>query len=144
MQAKERAAMEQQGTSSTQKGDGADFGDWMKSVWQVVSGIPRGHVLTYGEVARLAGKSRWARRVSRAMRRAPRGVELPWHRVVNARGEVSRRSDGSGIAEGDQRHLLAEEGVEFDSQGRIDLDRYSWEPPAVREEVRCLIEPGNR
>ena len=62
----------------------SDFDHWVKAVWQVVGGIPRGHVLTYGEVARLAGMGRAARRVSQAMRRAPRGMKLPWHRVINA------------------------------------------------------------
>ncbi len=61
----------------------SDFNDWVKTVWEVVDGIPRGHVLTYGEVARLAGMSRAARRVSQAMRRAPREMKIPWHRVVN-------------------------------------------------------------
>ena len=100
-----------------------DFGDWMKAVWQVVQGIPRGHVLTYGEVARLAGKARWARRVSRAMRRAPRGVELPWHRVVNAQGKISLPPDSHGFAE--QKRRLEHEGVVF-AKGRIDLDRYGY------------------
>ena len=102
---------------------GADFGEWMKSVWQVVQGIPRGHVLTNGEVARLAGKARWARRVSRAMRRAPRGVELPWHRVVNAQGKISLPPDSNGFRE--QRRRLEEEGVVF-LNGKIDLDRFGY------------------
>jgi methylated-DNA-protein-cysteine methyltransferase-like protein len=101
----------------------SDFGDWMKTVWQVVQGIPRGHVLTYGEVARLAGKARWARRVSRAMRRAPRGVELPWHRVVNAQGKISLPPDSNGFRE--QRRRLEEEGVVF-LDGKIDLGRFGY------------------
>ena len=95
----------------------------MKTVWQVVQGIPRGHVLTYGEVARLAGKARWARRVSRAMRRAPRGVELPWHRVVNAQGKISLPPDSNGFRE--QRRRLEEEGVVF-LDGKIDLGRFGY------------------
>ena len=101
----------------------SDFGDWMKTVWQVVQGFPRGHVLTYGEVARLAGKARWARRVSRAMRRAPRGVELPWHRVVNAQGKISLPPDSNGFRE--QRRRLEEEGVVF-LDGKIDLGRFGY------------------
>jgi methylated-DNA-protein-cysteine methyltransferase-like protein len=101
----------------------SDFGHWMKAVWQVVQGIPSGHVLTYGEVARLAGKARWARRVSRAMRRAPRGVELPWHRVVNAQGKISLPPDSNGFRE--QRRRLEEEGVVF-LNGTIDLDRFGY------------------
>ncbi|MBT8074824.1 MAG: MGMT family protein, partial [Gammaproteobacteria bacterium] len=51
--------------------------NWHQSVWKVVSEIPSGHVLTYGEVARLSGMPRAARRVSQAMRRAPRAMQLP-------------------------------------------------------------------
>ena len=97
--------------------------NWARNVWQVVCDIPPGHVLTYGEVARLAGKSRWARRVSRAMRRAPRGVELPWHRVVNAQGKISLPPDSRGFAE--QKRRLEDEGVVF-LNGQIDLDRYGY------------------
>lgn len=95
----------------------------MKSVWQVVQGIPRGHVLTYGEVARLAGMARAARRVSQAMRRAPRGMKLPWHRVVNAQGKISFPEDSNGYRE--QKNRLEAEGVVF-IKGKIDLDRYGY------------------
>jgi methylated-DNA-protein-cysteine methyltransferase-like protein len=101
----------------------SDFDRWVKAVWQVVKGIPRGHVLTYGEVARLAGMSRAARRVSQAMRRAPRDMELPWHRVVNAQGKISFPEDSSGFRR--QKDRLEAEGVVF-LQGRIDLDRYGY------------------
>jgi methylated-DNA-protein-cysteine methyltransferase-like protein len=101
-----------------------DFDVWVKSVWQVVQGIPRGHVLTYGEVARLAGMSRMARRVSQAMRRAPRGMTLPWHRVVNAQGRISIPEDSNGYRE--QKGRLEEEGVVF-IKGKIDLDRFGYQ-----------------
>lgn len=100
-----------------------DFAQWKKSVWQVVNGIPRGHVLTYGEVARLAGKARWARRVSQAMRLTPRGVNLPWHRVVNAQGCISFPEDSDGYRE--QKDRLQSEGVVF-LNGKIDLERYGY------------------
>jgi methylated-DNA-protein-cysteine methyltransferase-like protein len=106
--------------------------------------VPSGSVVTYGQLASLVGRRGASRQVGFVLASLPEDSSVPWHRVVNARGEVSRRSDGSGIAEGYQRHLLGEEGVEFDSQGRIDLDRFSWEPPRAREEVRRLVEPGNR
>ena len=100
-----------------------DFNRWKKSVWQVVQGIPRGHVLTYGEVARLAGRARWARKVSQAMRRTPKGVDLPWHRVVNAQGKISFPEDSHGYHE--QKDRLEDEGIVF-LEGRIDLDRYGY------------------
>lgn len=102
----------------------SDFDSWVKSVWQVVQDIPRGHVLTYGEVARLAGMARAARRVSQAMRRAPRGMELPWHRVVNSQGKISIPADSPGYQE--QKKRLEREGVVF-INGKIDLDRFGYQ-----------------
>lgn len=102
----------------------SDFDRWVKAVWQVVQGIPRGHVLTYGEVARLAGMSRAARRVSQAMRRAPKGMELPWHRVVNAQGKISFPEDSTGFRR--QKDRLESEGVVF-LNGKIDLDRFGYQ-----------------
>jgi methylated-DNA-protein-cysteine methyltransferase-like protein len=102
----------------------SDFNTWVKTVWQVVQGIPRGHVLTYGEVARLAGMSRAARRVSQAMRRVPRGMTLPWHRVVNAQGKISFPEDSPGFQR--QKELLEKEGVVF-IKGKIDLERYGYQ-----------------
>jgi len=101
----------------------ADFDRWVRNVWQVVEDIPRGHVLTYGEVARLAGMSRAARRVSQAMRRAPGSRKLPWHRVVNAQGGISFPADSSGYRE--QKERLEREGVVF-IKGKIDLDRHGY------------------
>ncbi len=102
----------------------SDFDNWVKAVWQVVAGIPRGHVLTYGEVARLAGMSRAARRVSLAMRRAPRSMQLPWHRVINAQGKISFPRDSTGYQR--QQELLQTEGVVF-LNGKIDLQRFGYQ-----------------
>jgi len=101
----------------------SDFNTWVKTVWQVVQGIPRGHVLTYGEVARLAGMSRAARRVAQAMRRAPRGVKLPWHRVVNAQGKISFPEDSPGFQQ--QKEMLEKEGVVF-LNGKINLEKFGY------------------
>jgi len=95
----------------------------VKSVWQVVQDIPRGHVLTYGEVARLAGMSSAARRVSQALRRAPRDMDLPWHRVINSQGKISFPEDSAGFRQ--QKDLLEEEGVVF-LKGKIDLNRFGY------------------
>ncbi len=93
-------------------------------MWQVVQGIPRGHVLTYGEVARLAGMSRAARRVSLAMRRAPKGMTLPWHRVVNSQGKISFPPDSAGFKK--QRSMLETEGVVF-LNGKINLKKFGYQ-----------------
>jgi len=95
-------------------------------IWRVVARIPRGRVATYGQVAELAGLPRSARQAGYAMHALPHGSWVPWQRVVNARGEVSARSDPGG--ELVQRALLEREGVAFDARGRIDLARYGWRP----------------
>jgi len=96
----------------------------------VVSAIPPGSVATYGQVAALAGLGGHARQVGYAMRTLPDDSTVPWQRVINARGEVSRRAgeDGLGPSQGFQRHLLEEEGVLFDATGQVDLERYGWTP----------------
>jgi methylated-DNA-protein-cysteine methyltransferase-like protein len=100
-----------------------DFKTWALNVCQIIKGIPPGHVLTYGEVARLAGPGGSARRVSMAMRYAPDGMTLPWHRVINAQGKISFPSDHPHYLE--QKHRLEDEGVKF-KNGMINLKRYGY------------------
>lgn len=90
----------------------------------VVRRIPAGRVATYGQVAELAGLDGHARQVGYAMHALPERTDVPWHRVVNARGEVSPRS--SSDSDELQRMLLEAEGVTFDGRGRIDLERFRW------------------
>jgi methylated-DNA-protein-cysteine methyltransferase related protein len=97
-------------------------------IYAVIRRIPPGRVATYGQVAALAGLPGHARQVGQALRDTPDGLDLPWQRVINARGEVSPR--GFGLEAGLQRHLLEEEGVVFNPRGRIDLDRFGWNPDA--------------
>jgi methylated-DNA-protein-cysteine methyltransferase-like protein len=93
-------------------------------IHRAVSRIPKGRVATYGQIARLAGLRGQARLVGYAMHALPAGTRVPWQRVVNARGEIS--VPGSSAAR--QRDLLEGEGVRFDARGRIDLDRFLWQP----------------
>lgn len=97
--------------------------NWYKQVWKVVSEIPPGHVLTYGEVARLSGLPAAARRVSQALRRAPKGLRLPWHRVINSQGKISFPEGSSGWKS--QKDRLEGEGVIF-LKGKINLDRFGY------------------
>ena len=92
----------------------------------VVRRIPRGRVASYGQVAQLAGLASHARLVGYAMAALPDGTSVPWQRVVNAQGRVSPRATPGYDAL--QRALLEREGVRFDAQRRIDLDRYGWRP----------------
>jgi methylated-DNA-protein-cysteine methyltransferase-like protein len=94
----------------------------------VIRKIPRGRVLTYGDVAGLAGRPTSARRVGYALF-AVRDPEVPWWRVVNARGEISlRHHSGPGGPEDEQRFRLLQEGVVFSADGRIDLSVYRHAP----------------
>ena len=94
-------------------------------IYQVVRTVPPGRVTTYGAVAHASGLPGRARQVGYAMAALPDGSDVPWHRVVNARGEVSARAGGSAF-ERLQRAILEEEGVVFDARGRIDLEAYGW------------------
>ena len=91
-----------------------------------MSRIPKGRVATYGQVAMLAGLPRQARFVGRALHELPADSDVPWHRVVNAAGKISIRSDGLGHDEL-QAQLLRREGVRF-VDGAIPLARFLWRP----------------
>ena len=93
-------------------------------IWSVVKKIPRGRVATYGQIATLAGLDGHARQVGYALHNLPGSSRVPWHRVINARGEVSPRSHGDSHEL--QRLLLEAEGVEFTLDGRVDLRKFQW------------------
>ncbi len=97
-------------------------------ICEVVRRIPRGRVATYGQVARLAGLAGHARQVGYAMSALEDGTRVPWHRVINARGEISPRSDPAGDGDVRQRELLRQEGVMFDERGRVPLMKFRWRP----------------
>jgi len=126
--------MSTKGRRESGRGGGTTMSSYER-IQAVVRRVPRGRVVTYGQVAAEAGLPRAARQVGYAMAALPDDSDVPWHRVVNARGEISRRSRARGprraaatVAEAIQRSLLEAEGVAFDARGRIDLERYRWEP----------------
>jgi methylated-DNA-protein-cysteine methyltransferase-like protein len=91
----------------------------------VVRRIPRGRVVTYGQVAALAGLPRHARHVGYALHALPDGTSLPWHRVVGAGGAIRVRRVESAWT---QRLRLEREGVAFTPRGRVSLERFAWRP----------------
>lgn len=93
---------------------------------RLIARIPRGRVATYGQLARLAGFPGRARQVGYALAALPGSTALPWHRVINAQGEVSRRRRPG--AELTQRLLLVREGIRFDARGRVALEECQWSP----------------
>lgn len=95
-------------------------------IFQVVRQIPAGRVATYGQVAYWAGFPGYARQVGYALYRLlDRDTDVPWQRVVNAKGQISYSPLRYG-SDDLQRVLLEAEGIRFDARGHIDLDVFGW------------------
>ncbi len=92
-------------------------------IWKMVARIPYGRVATYGQIARLAGLGQRARLVGYALHHSPTGLELAWHRVINAHGKISFPESSSRYH--CQQEKLKAEGIVF-INGRVDLDTYRW------------------
>jgi methylated-DNA-protein-cysteine methyltransferase-like protein len=100
-----------------------------EQIYAVVRQIPFGQIATYGQIAELVNLPGRARLVGYALYRVDRhSAEVPWHRVINAKGEVSYATLRQG-SDHLQRQLLEAEGIQFGSDGRINLRIYRWQPP---------------
>lgn len=95
-----------------------------EKIYSVVKQIPKGKVATYGLVATIAGNPRWARVVGYALHVNPEPFIIPCHRVVNREGRVAPAFAFGG--ENVQRQLLENEGIVFENDGSIDLQKYCW------------------
>ncbi len=100
-------------------------GSFDRRVYAAVARIPRGRLATYGQIAELIGAWGAARQVGWALRRLPLPSEVPWHRVVNARGTISMSPAREG-SDWMQRDLLLAEGIPVDAEGRLPLARFRW------------------
>ena len=99
--------------------------DYRNRVFEIVHRIPRGRVMTYGQIALLLGEGYTPRTVGFVMHSS--GNKVPWHRVINAQGACST---GRILLPVDkQQRMLEREGVKFDKRGRCDLESYLWVPP---------------
>ena len=96
-------------------------------VWHAVSLIPYGHLATYGQVADWIGAWGCARQVGWALRRLSFSSDVPWQRVVNAKGRISMSLSREG-SDWMQRQLLIAEGIPVDGEGRLPLKRFLWTP----------------
>jgi methylated-DNA-protein-cysteine methyltransferase-like protein len=104
--------------------------DYRKRVFQLVRRIPRGRVMTYGQIALILGEGYTPRTVGFVMHSS--GQTVPWHRVINAQGACST---GRLVLPPDkQQRMLEREDVKFDKSGRCDLERYLWTPREERRE----------
>jgi methylated-DNA-protein-cysteine methyltransferase-like protein len=95
-------------------------------IYRTVQRVPYGRIATYGQIAALAGLPGQARQVGYALNATPEELLIPWHRIINAKGSISKRAEP--VYETIQRELLEQEGVIFDRHGRIPLHRYQWQP----------------
>jgi methylated-DNA-protein-cysteine methyltransferase-like protein len=110
-------------------------------VYAVIKQIPKGRVATYGQIARLAGIPGQARRVGYALSALSDHRRVAWHRVVNAKGEISARSKPH--FEQIQRALLIREGIVFGMNGQIPLSRFQWKTETLSKSLTRL-RLGNR
>ncbi len=95
-----------------------------KNVIEIIKSIPYGKVMTYGQIAKAAGSPRAARQVVRILNSMSEKYDLPWHRVINSKGEIGFQDEEMFHA---QKSLLISEGVEFSSDRAISLLIYLWD-----------------
>lgn len=94
-----------------------------QQVIDIIQAIPPGKVMTYGQIASSAGSPRGARQVVRILHTMSDKYDLPWHRVINAKGEIAIPDDESRFL---QQILLEEEGIIMNESGTIDLSIYRY------------------
>lgn len=99
--------------------------NFFESVYKVVKQIPAGKVLSYGDVARLAGNPKMSRQVGWALHVNPEQGIIPCHRVVFKDGSLTRGFAFGGIEI--QRAMLMEEGVEVSQDFKIDMKKFRWQ-----------------
>jgi methylated-DNA-protein-cysteine methyltransferase-like protein len=92
-------------------------------VVDIIRSIPEGKVMTYGQIASLAGSPRGARQVVRVLHTLSEKYKLPWHRVINSKGEISIKDYESHDL---QKVFLESEGVKFTSYNTIDLIEFQF------------------
>jgi len=95
-------------------------------IMEILRRVPRGKVASYGQIAALAGNPRAARQVVRVLHALSEKRGLPWHRVVNVKGQISLPPGGGFEL---QRAMLRKDAVKVSPAGTIDLAQYGWRPP---------------
>jgi methylated-DNA-protein-cysteine methyltransferase-like protein len=95
---------------------------YTERVIEIISNIPEGKVMTYGQIASIAGSPRGARQVVRILHSMSSKYHLPWHRVINVKGEITIKDYHMRSL---QKHLLQNEGVGFIDEYRVNVDKFS-------------------
>lgn len=98
---------------------------YRERVYKIVRRVPRGKVMTYGQIAYMLGEGYTPRTVGFVMHGADENT-TPWHRVINSQGRCS--TGGIVLPSDKQQRMLEGEGVKFDQSGRCDLEIYLWQP----------------
>lgn len=113
--------------------------NYRERVYEIVRRIPKGRVMTYGQIAEILGEGYTARTIGYVMHAADEET-TPWQRVINAQGACST---GRVILPPDkQQRLLESEGIAFDARGRCDLNRYRWTPNEVEDSAKQERDDG--
>ncbi|WLR56993.1 methylated-DNA--[protein]-cysteine S-methyltransferase [Mesobacillus subterraneus] len=102
------------------------------NVIRIIQTIPYGKVMTYGQIARAAGSPRSARQVVRILHSMSEKYDLPWHRVINSKGEIGIRDEEMYIT---QKMLLESEGIRFQTERSLPLKSYSWNIDLAQVEI---------
>ncbi|WP_422132588.1 MGMT family protein [Endozoicomonas sp. ALD040] len=92
-------------------------------IWLILTKIPEGKVVTYGQLANMVGAPGYARVVGNIMKQLPSGSGLPWHRVINSKGQISFPETSAKYQQ--QQSLLESEGITF-LNGKVNLKLYQW------------------
>ena len=106
---------------------------YRERVYEIVRRIPRGRVMTYGQLAEILGEGYTPRTVGFVMHGS--NDKTPWHRVINAQGGCS--TGRIALPHDKQQRMLETEGVRFNERGRCELERYLWIPPDKKVEKRA-------
>jgi methylated-DNA-protein-cysteine methyltransferase-like protein len=128
-----KTAMSRKANQAKQNRTASGYEQVFEKIYRMVLRIPRGRVMTYGQIARLLEDRYSPRLVGWAMHATPQDERnIPWHRVINSHGGIST---GRVIIQEPQlqRLMLEAEGVVFDARGNCDLSLYQWSPRQKKE-----------
>ena len=117
----------------------ADEPSYRERVYEIVRQIPKGRVMTYGQIAEILGEGYTARTVGYVMHGAD-SENVPWQRVINAQGKCS--TGKMTLPVNLQQSILESEGIKFNASGKCDLNAYFWVPEGYKQddEVLSLFE----